>query len=137
MSDPLDQDFVVDARGVKTSKIPPIIDFDGRKTRVTREKSRERHNMLRQLRVLVNSVNEANEKTLAEACGTDINNKDWIESIENLDSRGYVCHIRTEWDGVRAYAFVKLAEPMVRLLPTGAFFGTMSFEQCMQVAGER
>jgi hypothetical protein len=135
------EDFVVNARGVKTWKVPPIVDFDGRKTRSTPEQVRERHNILRQLKSLVRASesSETTEKTLAEACGADMNSPVWLESIESLYSRGYLVPIRTVWDGLDKCDWVKLKddERRVKLLAPGMYFAAMNFEQAMQIAGDR
>jgi hypothetical protein len=134
------EDFVTDARGVKTSKIPPIIYFNGQKRRITPERSRFEHGVLRQLMGLTRGAADytTTEAKLAEACKTDKDSPDWDASLRHLEGHGFLVVTRRKWDGVKAYAFVPLAGgPEVTLLNKGRYFAEMSFDQCMQLAEGR
>jgi hypothetical protein len=127
----MSNDFVTDVK-------PPVsIYFNGQKRRITDADNRADHTHLRTLWFIGKESDDAiSESVLADKCGhADRSSVTWKMSLERLESHGYICIVRSVWDGVKNQ-YTKLPDPRVTLLNKGLYFATMTFEQAMRVAKE-
>jgi hypothetical protein len=127
-------DFVLGPHGTRRLK-RALLGFHGRMTDWTPEQNELYHKSLRTLAI----QKIAKERQWAEALGMDMHAEDWLLMTERLNSIGFIVVVRTEWDGLDTCTFVKLKddERRVKLTASGGYFAGMSFQQAMQIAGER
>src|SRR5689334_6635733 len=89
-------DFVTDSRGVKRHRLPPLRHWDGNFCKPGTRLA-ETHAILTKVRLLTRDRAATNEGALAAACNADIDSPEWRSDLEQLDSRGYLSIVRTEW----------------------------------------